>query len=72
MKVAAAYAIAERIKPEDLRADNIIPSAFDPEVAPAVAKAVAKAAIDSGIARNPIEPEIVAENLKKRLANQYK
>jgi malate dehydrogenase (oxaloacetate-decarboxylating) len=72
MKVAAAYAIANRVKPEDLRADNIIPSAFDPEVAPAVAKAVAKAAIDSGIARNPIDPEIVAENLKKRLANQYK
>ncbi|HVJ49506.1 NAD(P)-dependent malic enzyme [Desulfitobacterium sp.] len=72
MKVAAAYAIANIIKPEDVRADNIIPGAFDPEVAPAVAKAVAKAAIESGLARNPIDPEIVAENLKKRLANQYK
>ncbi|AHF06673.1 NAD(P)-dependent malic enzyme [Desulfitobacterium metallireducens] len=72
MKVAAAYAIANLVKAEDLRTDNIIPSAFDPEVAPAVAKAVAKAAIESGIARNPIDPEIVAQNLKKRLANQYK
>lgn len=72
MKVAAAYAIAGLVKPEDLRKDNIIPGAFNPEVAPTVAKAVAKAAIDSGIARNPIDPEIVAENLRKRLANQYK
>ncbi|MEA4901233.1 NAD(P)-dependent malic enzyme [Desulfitobacterium sp.] len=72
MKVAAAYAIANLIKPEELRKDYIIPNAFNPEVAPAVAKAVAKAAIDSGIARNPIDPEIVAGNLRKRLANQYK
>lgn len=72
MKVAAAYAIANIVKPEDLRADNIIPSTLDPEVAPAVAAAVAKAAIETGIARNPIDPEWVAENLKKRLANQYK
>lgn len=72
MKVAAAYAIADLVKPEDLRKDNIIPNAFNPEVAPSVAKAVAKAAIESGIARNPIDPEIVAENLRKRLANQYK
>ena len=32
MKVAAAGAIAEAVRPEDLRADNIIPSVFDPEV----------------------------------------
>lgn len=72
MKVAAAYAIANIIKPEEVRADYIIPSAFNSEVAPAVAKAVAKAAIESGVARNPIDPESIAENLKKRLANQYK
>lgn len=72
MKVAAAYAIANIIKPEEVRADYIIPSAFNSEVAPAVAKAVAKAAVESGVARNPIDPESIAENLKKRLANQYK
>ncbi|MDA8226661.1 MAG: NAD-dependent malic enzyme [Desulfitobacterium hafniense] len=72
MKVAAAYAIASIIPDEELRPDYIIPYTLNPEVAPAVAAATAKAAIDSGIARNPIDPEIVAENLRKRLANQYK
>jgi len=71
MKVAAAKAIAACIKPEELHAGNIIPSMLDPQVAPAVAAATARAAIDSGIARNPVDPAVVAENLKKRLANQY-
>lgn len=72
MKVAAAKAIAACVKPEELNANFIIPSTLNPEVAPAVAAATAQAAIDSGIARNPIDPKLVAENLKKRLANQYK
>ncbi|MDD4701332.1 MAG: NAD-dependent malic enzyme, partial [Desulfovibrio sp.] len=70
MKIAAAYAIAELVTPEELRPDFIIPSTLNAEVAPRVAAATAKAAIESGIARKPIEPEIVAENLKKRLANR--
>ncbi|ADY56479.1 Malate dehydrogenase (oxaloacetate-decarboxylating) (NADP(+)) [Syntrophobotulus glycolicus DSM 8271] len=72
MKVAAAKAIADCVKPEELNANYIIPSSFNPEVAPAVAAATAQAAIDSGIARNPIDPASIAENLKKRMANQYK
>jgi len=72
MKIAAAKAIAEIIKDDELDAMNIIPFALNPEVAPAVAAATAKAAIESGIARNPIDPAMVAENLNKRLANQYK
>lgn len=72
MKVAAAYAIAGIVTDEELSADYIIPSTFNPEVAPAVAAAVAKAAIDSGIARRPMDPQEVADGLKKRLANQYK
>ncbi len=72
MKIAAAKAIANVIPDSEVRADYIIPSAFNPEVAPAVAAATAQAAIDSGIARNPMDPKLVAENLKKRLANQYK
>ena len=51
MKIAAAYAIAEIIKPEELNADYIIPNALDPRVAKAVAQATAKAARDSGVAR---------------------
>ena len=70
MKIAAAYAIADMVKPEELRADYIIPSTLNDEVAPRVAAATAKAAIESGIARNPLNPEAVAENLKKRLSKR--
>jgi malate dehydrogenase (oxaloacetate-decarboxylating) len=51
MEVAAARAIAEIVKPEELEADYIVPSAFNRDVAPAVAKAVAQAAERSGVAR---------------------
>lgn len=51
MKIAAAMAIANYIKDEDLNAENIIPSALDKSVSMAVAKAVAKVAVDTGTAR---------------------
>ena len=51
MKVAAAYAIAGLIPEDELREDNIIPSALDEKVAEAVAKAVAEAARKTGVAR---------------------
>ncbi|WP_112243685.1 NAD(P)-dependent malic enzyme [Kribbella monticola] len=51
MKLAAAEALANLISPEDLTADYIIPSPFDPRVAPAVAKAVAAAAHTDGVSR---------------------
>ncbi len=51
MKIAAAYAIAELVSDEELRADYILPAAFDPRVKDAVAKAVADAAIRGGAAR---------------------
>ncbi|HBP38191.1 MAG TPA: NAD-dependent malic enzyme [Clostridiales bacterium] len=51
MKLAAAYAIAGLVSAEELKADYIIPSAFDKRVGPAVAAAVAQAARDSGVAR---------------------
>ena len=40
MKLAAAYAIAGLVKDEDLCDDNILPEAFDPQVAHVVAEAV--------------------------------
>lgn len=49
MKVAAAYAIADLVGPEELKAEYIIPGAFDPRVAQAVAEAVARAAKESGV-----------------------
>jgi malate dehydrogenase (oxaloacetate-decarboxylating) len=44
MLVAAARAIADAVKPEELNASYIVPSVFDPEVAPAVAAAVREVA----------------------------
>jgi len=51
MKLAAAKAIAACVSDDQLAADHIIPSVFDPAVAPAVAEAVAAAAIDEGVVR---------------------
>ena len=51
MKLAAAYAIANYIKDEDLNENNVIPSALDRGVAKKVAEAIAKAAKETGVAR---------------------
>ena len=51
MKVAAARALAGIIPDSELSEDNIIPSAFNKEVAPAIAGAVAQAARETGAAR---------------------
>ena len=51
MKIAAAEAIASLVSDDELRADYILPDAFDPRVGKAVAAAVSKAARDSGVAR---------------------
>ena len=72
MKIAAAHAIAEMVPDNEIGPKNIIPSPFNPEVAPRVAAATAAAAIKSGVAGVKVDPEIVAENLKKRLAKQVR
>ncbi len=68
MKVAAATAIAELARervPEEVAAaygknqkfgtDYIIPAPFDPRLIEVVSSAVAKAAMDSGVAKKPID-----------------
>ncbi|MDO7614277.1 MAG: NADP-dependent malic enzyme, partial [Crocinitomicaceae bacterium] len=82
MKLAAVHAIAslakETIPEEVIEAyggsnisfgkDQIIPKPLDPRLIYSVAPAVAKAAIDSGVAKNPIEDwEQYDHQLKKRL-----
>jgi malate dehydrogenase (oxaloacetate-decarboxylating) len=64
MKVAAAQAIAGLVGEKDLRADYIIPHMLDFRVPVAVAKAVATAAMESGVARLSVDPEMVAENAR--------
>ena len=51
MKLAAAMAIASCVPEEELRADFIIPSPFDPKVAERVANAVKDIAQKTGVAR---------------------
>jgi malate dehydrogenase (oxaloacetate-decarboxylating) len=48
MKLAAASAIAEIVPEDELREDNIIPSVFNRDVAPAVADAVEQRARETG------------------------
>jgi malate dehydrogenase (oxaloacetate-decarboxylating) len=50
MKLAAATALAELVG-EDLHEEYVVPSPFDPRVAPAVSAAVAMAARADGVAR---------------------
>ena len=51
MKLAAAYAIANIIKDDELTCDYIVPDPFDPRVAEAVSKAVGEAAIKTGVTK---------------------
>lgn len=51
MKMAAAFAIAAHIPPDQLSPENIIPSALDKTVAFSVAKAVSEAAKKTGCVR---------------------
>lgn len=51
MKLAAAFALADLVSPQELSPDYIIVPAFDPRVGPTVASAVAEAARKSGVAR---------------------
>ena len=57
MKIAASRAIAGLV--ENVSEECIIPSPFDRRVVPAVAAAVARAAIETGVARVPVDPELV-------------
>ena len=68
MKVAASRAIAGLV--ESVSEECIIPSPLDRRVVPAVAAAVARAAIETGVARVPMDPVEVgrrAEALVKNL-----
>ncbi|NLG84146.1 MAG: NAD-dependent malic enzyme [Firmicutes bacterium] len=68
MKLAAATAIAGLLRPEELRADYIIPNPFDRRVVEAVAIAVARAAVATGVAGLPLEDEEIVRTIRERLA----
>ncbi len=51
MKLRAAQALADVVRPEELSAEYIIPSVFNQDVAVRVAQAVSKAAEEEGVSR---------------------
>jgi malate dehydrogenase (oxaloacetate-decarboxylating) len=56
MKIAAAHAIAELVPAEKLTPEFLIPDSLDLRVAPRVAAAVARVAIETGLARENVDP----------------
>ncbi len=72
MKVAACYAIASLVDERERSEEFIIPSAFDPRVAPEVAAAVAQAAMDSGVARKHVSVEAIRNKTYQLAALQVK
>jgi malate dehydrogenase (oxaloacetate-decarboxylating) len=52
MKVAAAYAIAESIKADELKENYIVPNVFKQDIGFSVAEKVKEAAIKDGVTRN--------------------
>ncbi|HPA92408.1 MAG TPA: NADP-dependent malic enzyme [Petrotogaceae bacterium] len=57
MKINAAYAISGLVTEAELDFNYIIPSAYNPNVAPNVAAAVSRTAVDQGLARKTIDIE---------------
>ncbi len=66
MKLAASYAIASLITPEELSPEYCIPGAFDKRVAAHVACEVAKAAMKSQVAKIKIDAEELKESMIKQ------
>ncbi|MCL5942475.1 MAG: NADP-dependent malic enzyme [Actinobacteria bacterium] len=67
MKIAAAHALADLVG-DRVSPDYVMPDACDLAVAPAVAAAVARAAVESGVARDPKDPEWVRRHTEELLA----
>ena len=64
MKIAAAHAIADLVGPKELKPEYILPYMLDFRVPVAVAKAVATAAMETGVARLQVDPDVIAENAR--------
>jgi malate dehydrogenase (oxaloacetate-decarboxylating) len=64
MKLAAAHAIAGLVSDKELKPEYILPPMLDFRVPVAVAKAVAIAAMETGVARLQVDPEVIAENAR--------
>ncbi len=67
MKLAAARAIASLVTDEQLSPHFVIPNALDLRVPPRVAAAVGRAAMETGMARITIDPEMIESRCKHRV-----
>ena len=63
--IYAAQALAGMVPADELHADHIVPRIFDYQVAPAIAAAVVRAAIETGEAGREVDPDTVAEDLRR-------
>jgi malate dehydrogenase (oxaloacetate-decarboxylating) len=67
MKLASAKAIASLVNREEISGGQVVPKPMDLRVPIAVSKAVAKAAVATGEARKVVDPDIVAEQMRRYL-----
>jgi malate dehydrogenase (oxaloacetate-decarboxylating) len=67
MKLASAKAIASLVSKDELAQGQVVPKPMDLRVPVEVAKTVARTAIEAGEARKVIDPEIVAERMRRYL-----
>ena len=63
--VYAAEALAGMVPADELHADHIVPRIFDYQVAPAIAAAVVRAEVETGEAGQEVDPDSVAEDLRR-------
>ena len=64
MKLAAAERLASMVTDRELQEGQIIPQAMDYDIAPAMAAAVAQAAMETGVARLRVDPQLVAQHCR--------
>jgi malate dehydrogenase (oxaloacetate-decarboxylating) len=64
MKIAAAQAIAGMISDKELGPDSIVPKGMDFRVPPMVAAAVARSAIETGVAKIKVDPDLIAQQTR--------
>ncbi len=62
MKLAAAERLASLVTEQEFEEGRIIPQTMNYDVAPALAATVAQAAMDSGVARLRVDPQLVAKH----------
>lgn len=62
MKIAAAERLAALVSDRERQEGQILPLAMSYDIAPALAAAVAQAAMDSGVARLRVDPQLVAQH----------